>query len=255
MVRVKVKDEVLNSNFLQSRVVSFRKSASRAKMQLPASKLPRLRLAHLPLQISPRQLRFTSSIDHHGDIHPRAGALPPHRLRRLLHLQQGLQEAHVAYVSCHSSASQTFKILTLGFTSYNYTGKQIEPYFPSHPERNAYVTLLQMTDPPAPDSVLKAALIQRACADVRRVLRIREDKPALQALIQKGCVGDDIWEALNAAEKETETEILEVMHEANSFVMGWGGFIFNTASEIVANEQTRSLLIEKYPVMRAQAGE
>ena len=110
-----------------------------------------------------------------------------------------------------------------------------------------------MTDPPAPDSVLKSALIQRACADVRRVMRLREDKPAVQALLQKGCVGDELSASLNAAEKEVEAEILEVMHEANSFLMGWGQFIFNTAGEMVQNENTRKLM-EKYPQMRMEAG-
>ncbi|KAJ7285910.1 Sec62/63 complex, subunit Sec66 [Mycena rebaudengoi] len=63
-------------------------------------------------------------------------------------------------------------------------------YFPSHAERNAYVTLLQKTDPPASDALLKSALVRRAMTDVVRVLRLREDKPALQNLLQKGSVGD-----------------------------------------------------------------
>lgn len=137
---------------------------------------------------------------------------------------------------------------------FHLPGQHLEPYFSSHPERDAYVTLLQMTDPPAPDAVLKAALIQRACADVRRVMRLREDKPAVQALLQKGSVGDELSAALNAAEKEVEAEILEVMHEANSFLHGWGQFIFNTAGEMVQNEKTRKLM-EEYPRMRAEAGE
>jgi len=115
-----------------------------------------------------------------------------------------------------------------------------EPYFPSHPERNAYVTLLQKTDPPASDTLLKAALVRRAVADVHRVLRIREDKPALQNLLQKGSVGDELWTSLLNAEKEMEAEILEVVGEANSFVEGWGQAIFPTANEIIANERMRS---------------
>ncbi|EAU88444.1 translocation protein sec66 [Coprinopsis cinerea okayama7 len=115
-----------------------------------------------------------------------------------------------------------------------------EPYFPSHPERNAYVTLLQQ-DPPASDSLLKAALVRRAMADVQRVLRIREDKPALQALLQKGSIGDDLWNSLLAAEKELEAEVMEVVQEANSFVEGWGQVIFPTANEMLANERMRAI--------------
>jgi translocation protein SEC66 len=116
----------------------------------------------------------------------------------------------------------------------------LEPYFPTHPERNTYVTLLQKTDPPTPDVILKAALVRRAMTDVQRVMRIREDKPALQNLLQKGSIGDDLWNSLLAAEKELEAEIVEVMAEANSFVEGWGPVIFQTANEMIANEKMRS---------------
>ena len=77
--------------------------------------------------------------------------------------------------------------------------------------------------------------------DVQRVMSIREDKPALQNLLQKGSIGDDLWNSLLAAEKELEAEILEVVGEANSFVEGWGGMIFQTANEMIANEKMRAL--------------
>ncbi|KAI6045418.1 Pre protein translocase subunit Sec66-domain-containing protein [Pisolithus marmoratus] len=92
------------------------------------------------------------------------------------------------------------------------TGKLYEPYFPSHPERDVYVTLLQQADPPAHEALLKAALLRRAMTDVSRV-----------------------------AEKELEAEIMEVVGEANSFVEGWGGIIFQTAGEVLANEKMRSI--------------
>jgi translocation protein SEC66 len=78
-------------------------------------------------------------------------------------------------------------------------------------------------------------------ADVQRVLRIREDKPALQALLQKGSIGDELWNSLLAAEKELEVEIMEVINEANSFVEGWGQVIFPTANEMIANEKMRAV--------------
>ncbi|KAF7322922.1 hypothetical protein HMN09_00071700 [Mycena chlorophos] len=119
--------------------------------------------------------------------------------------------------------------------------KTLPPYFPTHAERNIYVTLLQKTDPPASDALLKSALVRRAMTDVQRVLRIREDKPALQNLLQRGSIGEDLWNSLLAAEKELEAEILEVVGEANSFVEGWGQLIFPTANEMIANEKMRSL--------------
>jgi translocation protein SEC66 len=89
---------------------------------------------------------------------------------------------------------------------------------------------------------LKAALVRRAIADVQRILRIREDKPALQNLLQKGSIGDDLWNSLLAAEKELEAEIVEVHAEANSFVEGWGQVLFQTATEMLANEKTRAVV-------------
>ncbi|KAG5653980.1 hypothetical protein H0H81_008848 [Sphagnurus paluster] len=133
-----------------------------------------------------------------------------------------------------------------------HTSTQVyEPYFPSHPERNAYVTLLQKTDPPASDSLLKSALVRRAMADVQRVMRIREDKPALQNLLQKGSIGDNLWNSIINAEKELEAEIMEVVAEANSFVEGWGQVIFPTANEMIANEKMRATF-ENIPEVKAE---
>lgn len=77
--------------------------------------------------------------------------------------------------------------------------------------------------------------------DVSRVVKIREDKPALQNLLQKGSIGDDLWNSLLQAEKELEAEIMEVVAEANTFVEGWGTLIFQTAGETLANEKMRSI--------------
>ena len=110
-----------------------------------------------------------------------------------------------------------------------------------------------MSDPPAPETLLKAALVRRAMTDVTRIIRLREDKPALQNLLQKGSMGDDLWNSLLAAEKELEAEILEVAAEANAYVEGWGSVIFQTATEMMHNEKMRSL-VEQIPAIRAEAG-
>jgi translocation protein SEC66 len=101
--------------------------------------------------------------------------------------------------------------------------------------------------------LLKAALVRRAIADVQRILRIREDKPALQNLLQKGSIGDDLWNSLLAAEKELEAEIVEVHAEANSFVEGWGQVLFQTATEMLANEKTRAV-VEQISAERVRNG-
>ncbi|KAJ8078639.1 Translocation protein S66 [Marasmius tenuissimus] len=143
----------------------------------------------------------------------------------------------VAYLAVLVTALLVFS----HFYRKRLASQPLEPYFPSHPERNAYVTLLQKTDPPTPEVILKSALVRRAMADVQRVLRIREDKPALQNLLQKGSIGDELWNSLLAAEKELEGEIVEVVNEANSFVEGWGPVIFQTANEMLANEKMRQI--------------
>lgn len=129
---------------------------------------------------------------------------------------------------------------------------QQEPWFPSHPERDVYISLLQQQNPPASDVLLKAALLRRAVTDVQRIIQFREDKAALQNLLQKGSIGDDLWNAFQAAEKELEAEIVEVVAEANTFREGWGQFIFASASETANNLKHRDLFFS-IPKLRADA--
>ncbi|KAI0093947.1 Pre protein translocase subunit Sec66-domain-containing protein [Irpex rosettiformis] len=129
--------------------------------------------------------------------------------------------------------------------------KAIEPYFGRHHERDVYTSLLLKTDPPAPESLLKAALMRRAVTDVHRIMRLREDKPALQNLLQKGSIGDELWNSLLAAERELEAEILETAAEANTFVEGWGQLIFQTATELYNTEKLRNV-VESMDAIRAE---
>lgn len=117
-----------------------------------------------------------------------------------------------------------------------------EPWFPAHPARDIYITLLS-ADPPVPESMLKSALLVRATADVKRIWRIKEDKQALASLHQRGLVGDDTMARFAAAEKELEAEIVDVVSEANTFRNGWGSMIFATASEMAHSEKTRDTVI------------
>jgi hypothetical protein len=74
--------------------------------------------------------------------------------------------------------------------------------------------------------------------DVRRILRMRDDKVAAQLLLQKGTVGDELWSLLLKAEKELEAEVLDVVNEANTFSNAWGPGIFATAGEMCIREKT-----------------
>lgn len=91
----------------------------------------------------------------------------------------------------------------------------LEPWFPPHLQRNIYLTLLHMESPKCPDSILKAALLRRATEDIHRIVQIRNAKQALQVLLQRGSVGDDLWQRFQRAEKEIEEELRDVVQEVS----------------------------------------
>jgi translocation protein SEC66 len=93
----------------------------------------------------------------------------------------------------------------------------LEPWFPAHLQRNIYLSLLHQEDPKVPDSYLKAALLRRAMEDIHRIVQVRNAKGALQVLLQRGSVGDDLWQRFQRAEKEIEEELRDVVNEVCPF--------------------------------------
>ena len=98
----------------------------------------------------------------------------------------------------------------------------LEPWFPAHLQRDIYFSLLHLEpstpekkSPAIPESVLKAALLRRATEDIRRVLTLRSQKQALSMLLQRGSVGDDLWQRFLHAEKEMEEEVKDVVAEVS----------------------------------------
>lgn len=103
---------------------------------------------------------------------------------------------------------------------------KLEPWFPQHVTRNIYLSLLHL-DPEAasegsekklskvPDSVLKAALLKRAVEDIQRIVQLRQAKPALQTLLQRGSVGEELWQRFQRAEQEMEIEVKDVVSEVS----------------------------------------
>jgi translocation protein SEC66 len=92
----------------------------------------------------------------------------------------------------------------------------LEPWFPAHLQRNIYLSLLHQEDPKVPDNILKAALLRRATEDIHRIVKIRNEKQALQVLLQRGSVGEDLWQRFQRAEKEMEEELRDVVQEVRS---------------------------------------
>lgn len=67
--------------------------------------------------------------------------------------------------------------------------------------------------PTVPESVLKAALLRRAVEDIDRLIQIKTAKQACSSLLQRGSVGDDLWQRFERAEKEMEEELRDVVTE------------------------------------------
>ena len=111
--------------------------------------------------------------------------------------------------------------------AYKTTAKStsLEPWFEPHVQRNIYLSLLHLEPQPGqekatpvPDSVLKAALLQRAAEDIRRILAVRGAKQPLNQLLQRGSVGDDLWQRFLRAEKEMEAELRDVVEEVSTLL-------------------------------------
>ena len=89
-----------------------------------------------------------------------------------------------------------------------------------------------------PETVLKAALLRRAVEDIRRLMELRSQKPALSNLLQKGSVGDDLWQRFLRAEKEMEEEFRDVISEVClplSFFFIYSYIFFLLALRITTN--------------------
>lgn len=98
----------------------------------------------------------------------------------------------------------------------------LAPWFGPHLQRNIYLSLIHIADeekergektPKVPDSVLRAALMRRAVEDIKRLIQIKSAKQACAALLQRGSVGDDLWQRFERGEKEMEEELRDVVME------------------------------------------
>ncbi|PNS20263.1 Translocation protein sec66 [Sphaceloma murrayae] len=153
---------------------------------------------------------------------------------------------------------------SLGTFSYLYRKRKaaksasLAPWFPSHLQRNIYLSLLHIdpADPssaPAgsektlskvPESIIKAALMRRAVEDIHRIIQVRNAKPALQSLLQRGSVGEELWQRFLRAEQEIEEEVKDVVEEANALAPNWGQVIFQSANEIANNQLAKARMEE-----------
>lgn len=96
----------------------------------------------------------------------------------------------------------------------------LAPWFDPHLQRNIYNSLLHIEPedgsdkaPKVPESVIRAALLRRAVEDIHRIVQIRTAKASCSSLLQRGSVGDDLWQRFQRAEKEMEEELRDVVME------------------------------------------
>ncbi|PGH18497.1 hypothetical protein AJ80_04467 [Polytolypa hystricis UAMH7299] len=139
----------------------------------------------------------------------------------------------------------------------------LKPWFGPHLQRDIYLSLLHLEPTTStsgskekktavPETVLKAALLRRATEDINRLIELRNQKPALAALLQKGSVGDDLWQRFLRAEKEMEEEVRDVVSEANAFTPGWGQVIFQSANEMAVNAAFRQRIEENQSKVQSE---
>jgi translocation protein SEC66 len=84
----------------------------------------------------------------------------------------------------------------------------------------------QEKGPKIPDSVIRAALLRRAVEDIRRIIQIRTSKQALNTLLQRGSVGEDLNQRFLAAEKEIDEELRDVVSEVGSARAIWHSRVY-----------------------------
>ena len=96
----------------------------------------------------------------------------------------------------------------------------LAPWYGPNLQRNIYLSLMHMNpedggekSPRIPDSIIRAALLRRAVEDIQRLIQIKSAKQACSTLLQKGSVGDDLWQRFQRAEKEMEEELRDVVQE------------------------------------------
>jgi translocation protein SEC66 len=73
---------------------------------------------------------------------------------------------------------------------------------------------------------------------------MKELKPNITLLHQRGSVGDDIWTRFTTSEKLAEMELNEVAQEAEKLHKGWGQQIIASAVELTQNAAIRKRMAD-----------
>lgn len=119
----------------------------------------------------------------------------------------------------------------------------MEPFYPTSFARDNFFHLKSLEKTP-PEKIMKAALIRWAAEDIRKLLKLKNNKEILSTLHQRGSVGDNTWTKFTAQEKALELEINQIAVIANELKPGWANLLFQTATEITQNEGLRKRIAD-----------
>lgn len=88
-------------------------------------------------------------------------------------------------------------------------------------------------------------MLRRAVEDIQRIIQVRTSKQALNTLIQRGSVGDDLNLRFTRAEKEIEEELKDVVAEVSFQTTArisipprsiWAAFVILAACFLLPNQ-------------------
>lgn len=101
---------------------------------------------------------------------------------------------------------------------------KVEDWFPSHPEREKYESLVRAYDDKGDDEAsvkpLQIALMHRAMTNIRRAWELQEERRSMSKLMQMGAINETLWDKLQRAEHDLQIEIYDVEAEAESYIEG-----------------------------------
>lgn len=114
--------------------------------------------------------------------------------------------------------------------------------------RDNYFALKEI--PNVDKKLLRCALIRWAGEDIRQIVKMKQAKEILNALHQKGSLGDSTYQKFMTNEKIIEAELQMIGAEANEMHPNWGNNIFKTATEVAQVDGLRTRVAESEVVKK-----
>lgn len=73
---------------------------------------------------------------------------------------------------------------------------------------------------------------------------MKDCKPVLESLHQRGSVGEDVWIRFTASEKAVNADVMAIQGHAEALQKGWAGQLFASASEVAQSDALRKRMLE-----------